>query len=127
MTIRTHKSPYTGEIAGAIRIEAPEFTHFPPEGNFPHLARLTIEYVPRDSTLDGDSVGEYCIAFRDDKLTPEEAVQKVCEELCAACQPMMMNVTSQYNMRAGVALSPQARYVHPEANQKRPTIQTLGK
>jgi 7-cyano-7-deazaguanine reductase len=125
--VQTHKSPYTGEVAGAVQIVAPEFTHFPPEGVFPHLARITIEYVPREMTLDADSVGEYCIGFRDERLTQEEAVQKICEELCAACQPMMMNVTSQYSMRNGLAASPQARYVHPDAGQKKSPIQTLGR
>ena len=117
--LKVHKTPFGGQIGGAVRIEAPEFTHLPMEGVHPHLARITIEYAPREVTLDGDSVGEYFISFRDIKLTPEEAVQKICDELCAACEPMMMNVTSNYAPRTGVATSPQARFQHPETAKPR--------
>lgn len=115
--LKVNTSPFTGEVAGAIRLEAAEFTHLAPEGQFPHMARITIEYVPRKSTLDGDSLGEYFVSFRELRLTAEEVVQKICEELAAACQPMMMNIGSNYSPRYGIATSPSARYVHPDAQQ----------
>lgn len=117
--LKVNKSPYTEEVAGAIRIEAPEFTHLAPEGAHPHIGRITVEYVPRELTLDGDSVGLYFISYRDLKITAEEAVQQICDELVRACQPMMMNVSSNYSPRYGMATSPQARYVHPDAQQQK--------
>lgn len=117
--IKVNKSPYTEKVAGATRIEAPEFTHLAQEGIFPHFGRITIEYVPRETVLDGDSVGEYFIGFRDMKLNPEEAVQMICDELVAACEPMMMNVQSQYSPRHGMATNPQARFMHPDAQQQK--------
>lgn len=123
--LKVNTSPFTGEVAGAVRIEAGEFTHLAPEGSHPHMARITIEYVPIETTLDGDSVGEYLISFRDLSLTAEEAVVKICDELVSACKPMMMNVSSQYAPRYGAATNPQARYVHPDATKKQPMIQTL--
>jgi NADPH-dependent 7-cyano-7-deazaguanine reductase QueF len=116
--VKVSTSPFTDSVAGAIRIEAPEFTHIAPEGVHPHMARITVEYVPRETTLDGDSVGEYFIGFRNETMTPEVAVQKICGELAKACDPMMLNVTSNYAPRYGVATSPQARFVHPDAQQK---------
>lgn len=117
--LKVNTSPFTGDIAGAIRIEAPEFTHLALDNIHPHIGRITIEYVPRELTLDGDSVGAYFIAFRSLILTPEEAVQKICSELTETCKPMMMNVQSNYSPRSGIATNPQARYVHPETNEKR--------
>lgn len=116
--LKVSKSPFTSEVAGATRIEAPEFTHLAPEGPHPHMGRITVEYVPRELVLDGDSVGEYFISFRDMKVKPEAAVQMICEELSAACQPMMMNVASQYAPRYGMATSPSARFMHPDAQQQ---------
>ena len=123
--IKVNDTPFNGTIGGAIRIEAPEFTHMPQAGLIPYMARITIEYAPRKSTIDGDSLGEYFATFRDIKLSPEEAVQKICEELSSACEPMMMNVSSNYTARDGVATSPQARFVHPETQRGQgPRIQT---
>lgn len=123
--LKVNTSPFTGEVAGAVRFEAPEFTHLAPEGLFPHMARITVEYVPRETTLDGDSLGEYFISFRDIKMTVEEAVQSICKDLSDACQPMMMNVGSQYAPRYGMSTSPSARYVHPDAQQAANTPRIL--
>lgn len=122
--IKTNDTPFGKTIGGAVRVEAPEFTHQPKEGTRPCNARITIEYAPREKTLDGDSLGEYFTSFRDVRLTPEEAVQQICEELSDACVPMMMNVSSQYSARDGVVVSPQARFVHPETQQGASRIQT---
>lgn len=120
--LKIETSPFKGgEIAGAIRIEAPEFTHLS-ETPYPHMARLQIEYVPRESVLEGESVGEYFQTFRNSKLTPEEAVHAVCADLAKACDPMMLTVQSNYSPRGAVATNPQARFVHPEAQQQGPRI-----
>lgn len=115
--VKVNTSPFKEKVAGAIRVEAPEFTHLAPEGFHPHMARITIEYVPRETTLDGDSLGEYFVGFRDQKMTAEEAVHTICKDLSEACTPMMMNITSNYAPRYGMATSPNARFVHPDAAQ----------
>lgn len=121
--IKINKTPFGGQIGGAVQIVAPEFTHLPKEGTLPLMARITIEYAPRENTLDGDDLGGYFASFRDVRLTPEEAVQQICDELCQACEPMMMNVTSNYTPRAGIGVHPQARFMHPEAAKQQSLIQ----
>lgn len=118
--LKLNTSPFNEAdgIGGAIRIEAPEFTHMTDGQQFPHMARLTIEYVPRELVLDGDSVSEYFQTFRDASVTPEEAIHAVCADLSKACEPMMMNVQSQYSPRNAIATNPQARFMHPESQQK---------
>lgn len=120
--IEVKTSPFSGEVAGAVRIEAPEFTH-KSETPYPHMANLKIEYVPRELVLEGESLGLYFQTFRDATLTPEEAVNAVCADLSKVCEPMMLTVQSNYAPRGAIAVNPQARYMHPTANQPQNRIQ----
>ncbi len=123
--IKIYKSPFLGSNSGGtIRIEAPEFTHRSNATRIPHMARIVIDYVPRESCLDGDAIGEYMISFRDEEMSPEEAIHTICKEIAEALEPMAITVSSNYSPRDGVAASPQARWQHPSTQQ--PTQRIVG-
>jgi 7-cyano-7-deazaguanine reductase len=119
--IVTHPSPYSGEYSGAVRIDVNDFTHLAGQAD-PWFANVQIEYVPREKTLDVDSVATYMAGWRDTDTTPEDAVKKICEELSQAGVPMMMTVVAAYRQRNGASVNCQAKYIHPDAKQPQQRI-----
>lgn len=115
--IKTNPSPFDGDHSGGARIDVPDFTHLGVAGEHPWFANIQIEYVPRESTLDIGSVGEYMDGWREQADTPDDAVKKLCEELADACEPMAMTVSAVYRNRNGVTLNIQSKFLHPDARQ----------
>ena len=126
--IETGMNPFALDdaiVAGATRIEAPEFSHMSTTSEVPEMASLRIEYVARQETLIGESVATYLQSFRNVKLTPEEAIQRVTKELAQACMPLTLQVVSNYSPRDGIALNPTGRFMHPEAQQAQPQSRSV--
>ena len=115
--IKTEPSPLGKEdVGGATRIDAVEFTHMSQEApTDPVFATLRIEYVPKEEILVWEYVIDYLKGYRDVAMSPEEAVHTITRELAEACQPMTLQVTSNYSSRGGVSVSPQGRWMHPDA------------
>ena len=124
--IKTKPSPFTGEHGGAARLDVPDFTHHDDEGGAPWFANLQIEYVPREEVIETDSIAEYFDNWRDEKISPNDAVQKICKEISDACTPMAINIAATYRNRGGVTLNLHAKYVHPDARQGGSRIMTPG-
>lgn len=122
--IKTNPSPFSGEHAGAARIDVPDFTHLGVNGDHPWFANLQIEYVPRELCLDIGSVGEYMDGWRKQAEVPDDCVKTICKELCEAVSPMAMTISAAYRNRNGVTLNLQSKWLHPDARQGGQRIMT---
>jgi 7-cyano-7-deazaguanine reductase len=97
-------------------MECPEFTSLCPvggiesdarelkqlEGGAPDFGTILIAYVPDRLCLELKSLKLYLWSFRNDGIFYERAVNRILDDLSAACQPRWMEVTGDFNVRGGI-------------------------
>ena len=90
--------------------ENPEFTSVCPKTGLPDFGKITIKYVPGDKVLELKSLKMYMLAYRDLGIFQENAVNKILDDVVAACRPMSAEVIGEFNARGGIASKVSARY-----------------
>lgn len=100
-----------------VRFETEDFTSLCPITGQPDFARITIDYVPDALCLETKSLKFYLASFRGTRSFNEEVVNRILEDLIAACQPREIFVHGEFAPRGGIRLSVEA--FHP-ATAKRP-------
>jgi 7-cyano-7-deazaguanine reductase len=81
------------------------------EGGAPDFATIRITYTPAASCLELKSLKLYFWSFRNDGIFYERAVNRILDDLVAACQPAAMTVVGDFNVRGGLKSIITARYV----------------
>ncbi len=104
-----------------VTFECADFTSLCPITGQPDFARLRIEYVPAKQCLETKSLKFYLAAFRNTRAFNEEVVNRILEDLVAACRPRRLLVQGSFASRGGITLSVDAEY------QGRPSGQRRGK
>ena len=102
MTVETFSNPaphrdYT------ITHSCPEFTSVCPKTGQPDFATIELEYIPNQLCLELKSLKLYYYSFRDQGIYYEAVVNRLLDELSAACSPRWMRVTGRFNVRGGIA------------------------
>lgn len=90
-----------------------EFTSVCPFSGLPDFARITIRYVPDRRCLELRSLKYYLLSYRDVGIWYEHLVNRMLEDLLAACEPRRMSVEISCNPRGGLASTVVAS--HPAA------------
>ncbi len=93
-----------------IRFELPEFTCVCPFSDFPDFATFRIEYVPGERCVELKSLKLYLWSFRNDGIFYERAVNRILDDLVAACAPRWMQVVGDFNVRGGIKSVVTARH-----------------
>ena len=93
-----------------IDIENPEFTAICPKTGLPDFGVITVSYRPGKMCLELKSLKEYYLFYRDVGIFHENVVNKVLEDLVAACDPVYMKVSAVYNVRGGIKTSVEREY-----------------
>lgn len=107
-----------------IRMECAEFTSLCPvggietdaaelallKGGAPDFGTIRISYVPGDFCLELKSLKLYLWSFRNDGIFYERAVNRILDDLAAACQPRWMEVVGDFNVRGGIKSTVTARH-----------------
>lgn len=86
-----------------IRHECPEFTSVCPKTGQPDFATIELEYVPDATCIELKSLKLYYASFRDQGIYYEAVVNRLLDELSAACSPRWMRVTGYFNVRGGIS------------------------
>lgn len=81
----------------------PEFTSVCPKTGLPDFGTLTIKYIPKESILELKSLKMYLLAYRNLGIFQENAVNKILEDVVAACEPESAEVTGEFNPRGGIS------------------------
>ncbi|MDQ3622800.1 MAG: preQ(1) synthase [Verrucomicrobiota bacterium] len=100
-----------------VRFETEDFTSLCPITGQPDFARITIDYVPDALCLETKSLKFYLASFRGTRSFNEEVVNRILEDLIAACQPREIFVHGEFAPRGGIRLTVEA--FHP-ATARRP-------
>ena len=93
-----------------IEITSLEFTAVCPKTGLPDFATLRITYVPERDCVELKSLKEYLLSYRDVGIFHEHVVNKVLEDIVAACQPRQVEVVGDFNVRGGIKTVVRASY-----------------
>ena len=113
--LETFENPYSDRDY-SISMECPEFTSLCPVGGVesdaaelrqlgggaPDFGTILIDYVPDRLCLELKSLKLYLWSFRNDGIFYERAVNRILDDLAAACKPRWMEVTGDFNIRGGI-------------------------
>lgn len=93
-----------------IEITHLEFTAVCPKTGLPDFATLRVTYVPDKECVELKSLKEYLLFYRDVGIFHEHVVNKVLEDVAAACQPREVEVIGDFNVRGGIKTVVRASY-----------------
>lgn len=101
-----------------IEIEIPEFTSVCPKTGLPDFGTITIRYVPDKYCLELKSLKMYILEYRNMGIFYENAVNRILEDIVAACKPVRASVTGDFNPRGGMKSVIEAHYPRPKKGAK---------
>ena len=105
--IETWPNQYPGYT---ITIEFPEFTSVCPKTGLPDFANVVIEYLPDKLCLEMKSLKMYLLGYRNLGIFTENAVNRILEDVVAACRPVSATVTGKFTARGGMSSTIVARW-----------------
>ncbi len=108
--IETFDNPHPGRDY-VIRHVAPEFTSVCPKTGQPDYGTITIEYVAAAACIELKSLKLYLQGYRNRGVFYEDVVNRLLDDLVAACGPRRMSVTGEFTPRGGIHSTVRAEYV----------------
>jgi len=87
-----------------ITIDLPEFTCKCPFSGYPDFAKLKIIYQPKDKVYELKSLKLYINKFRDQKISHEEVINRIMDDLIKASNPHWMHLNADFNPRGNVSM-----------------------
>jgi len=85
-----------------VDISTDEFTSVCPYSGLPDFGRLTVVYVPDKTCIELRSFKYYLLSYRNVGIFYEHLVNRVLDDLVAACRPKRMTVTGEFAPRGGI-------------------------
>tara|TARA_B100000902_G_scaffold9851_1_gene12118 strand:- start:1204 stop:1614 length:411 start_codon:yes stop_codon:yes gene_type:complete len=87
-----------------ILIELPEFTCKCPFSGYPDFAKLNVSYQPNMKVYELKSLKLYINSFRDLKISHEEVVNRIMDDLLNAAAPHWIHLNADFNPRGNVSM-----------------------
>ena len=87
-----------------------EFTSVCPKTGQPDFATITVDYIPDKSCLELKALKFYFQAFRNQGIFYEAVINRILEDLAAACEPRTLTITGNFNVRGGFSSGVTAEY-----------------
>jgi 7-cyano-7-deazaguanine reductase len=79
-----------------------EYTSVCPKTGLPDFGKITIHYIPDKLCLELKSLKYYFLEFRNQGIFYEAVVNKILDDLVAACKPRYMEVIGEFTTRGGI-------------------------
>jgi 7-cyano-7-deazaguanine reductase len=95
----------------SIHIEVPEFTSLCPVTGQPDFATIIIDYSPDAHCVESKSLKLYLLGYRNHGAFHEECVTRICNDLVALLNPLLLRVEGKFTPRGGIPLRPAIEYV----------------
>jgi 7-cyano-7-deazaguanine reductase len=108
-TIETFPNEYANRHY-LIKFECADFTSLCPITGQPDFAKITIEYVPTGRCIETKSLKFYLASYRNTRSFNEEIVNRILDDVIAACSPHEALVYGEFASRGGISLSVEASY-----------------
>ena len=88
----------------------PEFTSVCPKTGQPDFATIVVDYVPDRECLELKALKLYLFSYRQQGIFYEAVVNRILDDLVAACRPRAMTVRGEFNVRGGISSVVTAQY-----------------
>ena len=85
-----------------IIIDLPEFTCKCPFSGYPDFAKLKVTYQPKEKVYELKSLKLYVNNFRDQKISHEEVINKIMDDLISAANPQWLCLNADFNPSGNV-------------------------
>jgi 7-cyano-7-deazaguanine reductase len=85
-----------------IQITLPEYTCKCPFSGYPDFATIYVTYVPDQRVVELKAIKLYINSYREQYISHEEAVNKILDDLVAACDPLEMTIKGDFTPRGNV-------------------------
>jgi len=105
--IETWPNQYKGY---EITIEIPEYTAICPKTGLPDFGTIRLRYMPDKACLELKSLKLYIHAYRNVGIFYENTVNRILQDVVAACRPVWATVTGEFTARGGLRSTIEARY-----------------
>ena len=93
-----------------IDLHCPEFTCICPKTGLPDFGVIDLSYIPDQTCIELKSFKLYLVAYRNVVIFHENVVNKVLEDVVAACQPRWAKVEGIVNPRGGIQTTVVSEY-----------------
>lgn len=93
-----------------VTLKTDEFTCVCPMTGQPDFATLTIRYVPDQRVVESKSLKLYLWSFRNEGAFHEHVTNVILDDLVEALDPVRCEVTGEFNVRGGIAITVEAKY-----------------
>ena len=99
-----------------ITIDLPEFTCKCPFSGYPDFANLRIIYQPNEKVYELKSLKLYINNYRDQRISHEEVVNKIMDDLVDTSKPNWMHLNAAFNPRGNVSMKIDLYYGKKQMN-----------
>lgn len=111
--IETFENPAIGRRYEINHINN-EFTSVCPITGLPDFATITLRYIPDKICIELKSLKYYYLDFRNEGIFYEAVTNRILDDLKAACDPLEMEIISEWSVRGGLHSIIKAKYVKGE-------------
>jgi 7-cyano-7-deazaguanine reductase len=97
--------PYKEALQGVdqkVSYVTDEFSAVCPFSGLPDLARVQIDYIPKDRIVELKSLKYYFISYRDVGIYQEEVTNRLFKDLKELLEPKWLRVETCYRTRGGI-------------------------
>lgn len=99
--IDTFPNPKQGRNYTITHIN-PEFTSVCPMTKLPDFGKITVKYIPDKICIELKSLKYYYLEFRNKGIFYEDLTNQILDDLVQACDPLEMEVVSEWTTRGGL-------------------------
>ncbi len=100
-----------------IDLDIPEFTCICPKTGLPDFATVYIQYAPTKYCLELKSLKLYMVEYRNLGIFHEHLVNRILDDIVAACKPRWAKVSADMNPRGGIHTVVSAEYKQKKNNK----------
>ena len=93
-----------------ILLDCPEFTSLCPMTGQPDFGRIVIDYVPGERCIESKSLKMYLFSFRNHGGFGEAIVNRILDDVVAACIPRRATVRGSFAPRGGISIEVTASF-----------------
>lgn len=103
----------------SIRIDCPDFTSLCPVTGQPDFAQILVDYVPDKCCIETKSLKFYLASYRNVHSFNEAVINRILDDLVAACHPRRMRIEGHFVARGGLALTVIAEHSQESGGARR--------
>ena len=98
------------DIEYLVTFTCPEFTSLCPKTGQPDLAKILINYIPRERMVESKSLKLYLFSFRNHGDFHEDCINIIMKDLVKLMDPRYLEVIGLFTPRGGISIYPFANY-----------------